>query len=118
MKKLIIVLIALLPVLGSATETEYELTNSVPVMVEARTFVKSIVATSYKIDQLSILRLPDGGIQCRVTLIISDGVDEYRRVIAVDREELIEALGEDYLAALIDDLGEAVGAILIEEATP
>jgi hypothetical protein len=91
---------------------EYVLETPVQVWAEETVRSKQIMATSYRVEQLSILRLPGGGLQCRAILVISDGTNSYRRVLTATQEQLIAAIGADALAALVRSMGETVGKVL------
>lgn len=91
---------------------KYPLPN-IPVWVEETVYNREITATGFDVEQLSILRLPDGGLQCRATLAVSDGTNTYRRMITATNEELEAAIGAPNLAALMGSIGGIIGALLI-----
>lgn len=88
----------------------------IAVGVEETVRSKTITATGFDVEQLSILRLPEGGLRCRAVLQISDGTNSYRRMLTADTAELADAIGSENLAALESQIGQIIGTILTKEA--
>lgn len=91
---------------------------SIPVWVEETVCNRQINATGFDVEQLSILRLPDGGLQCRATLAVSDGTSVFRKMVTATNEELEAAIGAANLAALMGSIGNIIGALLTPKVVP
>jgi len=118
MKKTVIrYLILVLCIAGilPAFAADYELPD-IRVGVEASQYMKTITATGYDVEQLSILRLPGGGLRCRAKLQITDGTNTYPLTVAIDEKIIAAAIGTTNLAAYVEQTGNMVGAILIHQA--
>ena len=91
---------------------KYALQNiTLPVEETVRT--KTIVATGFDVEQMSILRLPEGGLRCRAILKVSDGTNTYRRNLTADSPQIAAAIGAENLAALETNIGGIIGALLV-----
>jgi len=117
MKKTLLVWALCIAGVSPALAADYTLPD-IRVGVEASQYMKTITATGYDVEQLSILRLPGGGggLRCRAKLQITDGTNTYSRTLAITEEDLAAAIGTTNLAAYVEQTGNMVGAILIHQA--
>jgi len=118
MKKTVIrylILVLCIAGVSPAFAADYEL-PAVRVGVEASQYMKTITATGYDVEQLSILRLPGGGLRCRAKLQITDGTNTYARVVAVDTGDLVDAVGAATIQTMVDQIGTLLGAVLIHQS--
>ncbi len=99
----------------SSESADYTLPD-IRVGVEASQYMKTIIAKGYDVEQLSILRLPGGGLRCRAKLQVTDGTNTYPLTVAIDEKIIAAAIGTTNLAAYVEQTGNMVGAILIHQA--
>ena len=107
MKKIIagLFIIAAVSVLCSASGAWYPFstTNSVGLYTEERVRGGYLAGcTQFNPEQLSILFMPDGSLSIRISVLVSNGDKEAPSTVPIDKDDLIDIIGEDGVASLYE----------------